>query len=547
LSDAAFNALLKTLEEPPPHVLFVLCTTDARAVPATIQSRCQRFDFRRLSVEQLVERLRFICEAEKYEVDDKALELIALRSQGGMRDAISALEQVAVYSGGQINHDAVEAMIGEVSDGQMFALGSMLAERDAPGCFGWVADFVLGGTDIALLASDLARHVRNVYLAALIPDDDRLMEALATTTIKIAQYREQADAFGSSDRLAHVLAVLGDLAVELKSAPNARLALEIAFTRIVRPQSDLTLEALAARVAALEARLQQLAAGGAGGAGVAGAVGVVGAAAASGHAMREGAGAGSAAAAEGGLPSKTNSSAGGFGPQENDGFNAATQGAANTGGAAPAQQADPRASEPAALVGTGETDVLWRKTVEAVKKEKPSLASCLSGSFAVPDTNGKALVVELPSGSGFTRVRLEKQENVAAVQGILQRLAGESLAVRYKVAEDPSGLGRGGEAAWEGERAAATYSSPEEGYFEAAAAENNEGSQPRAHTAPSAAASSSARGAAAANAEVPQDGPSPGASNAPAASDTLAMEDIAAMFEASLGESIAFEEVPGGA
>ncbi|MDR2108142.1 MAG: DNA polymerase III subunit gamma/tau, partial [Coriobacteriales bacterium] len=255
LTTPAFNALLKTLEEPPPQVLFVLCTTDAHKVPPTIQSRCQRFDFRRLSVEQIAARLAYISEQEGYHTNTEALELIARRSQGGMRDAIGALEQVAVYSGGQIDFAAVESMIGEVTADQLFALGDLLAAGDVAGSFDWVADFVLGGTDIALLASDLARHVRNLYLATLVRDNDRLLELLAVGSEELGRYQAQAQRFGSAERLAYVLTVLGDLISELKSAPNARLALEIACTRIIRPQAERSLEALAARVAELERML----------------------------------------------------------------------------------------------------------------------------------------------------------------------------------------------------------------------------------------------------------------------------------------------------
>jgi DNA polymerase-3 subunit gamma/tau len=252
LSTAAFNALLKTLEEPPAHVLFILCTTDPHKVPDTIQSRCQRFDFRRLSEEQITARLTHISEQEGYAVEPEALSLIAQRSQGGMRDAIGSLEQVAVFGGGTVSFEAAESMLGELSVEQMFSVTALISARDVAGCFAWVASFTQGGTDIAQFARDLAEHIRNVYLASVLGFDSGLSEILDADNEQVARYREQAALFGSSDRLANALVVLGDLSVQLRSAANARLALEIALTRMARPDSDLTLESLAARIAVLE-------------------------------------------------------------------------------------------------------------------------------------------------------------------------------------------------------------------------------------------------------------------------------------------------------
>ncbi|MDR1014490.1 MAG: DNA polymerase III subunit gamma/tau, partial [Coriobacteriales bacterium] len=253
LSTAAFNALLKTLEEPPPHVLFVLCTTDPHKVPQTIQSRCQRFDFHRLSEQQIVERLAYIGEQEGYQVQPEALALIAQRSQGGMRDAISSLEQIAVFGAGIVSFEAAESMLGEVSVEQLFSVGDLIARRDVAACFAWVASFTQGGTDIAQFVRDLAGHVRNLYVASVLGSDPALQELLEGEGEQIVRYREQAALFGSSDRLADVLVVLGDLSIQLRSAANARLSLEIALTRMARPDADLTLESLAARIALLEA------------------------------------------------------------------------------------------------------------------------------------------------------------------------------------------------------------------------------------------------------------------------------------------------------
>jgi DNA polymerase-3 subunit gamma/tau len=165
LSGGAFNALLKTLEEPPPHVIFVLCTTEVHKVPETIRSRCQAFDFNRLSEAQIVERLRSIAKQEGFTVETEALDLIARRSQGGMRDAIGALEQVAVFGGGIVSFEAARSMLGEVLTTELFAVADLIATRDIAGCFAWVASFTQSGTDIAQLVRDLTTHIRDLYVA----------------------------------------------------------------------------------------------------------------------------------------------------------------------------------------------------------------------------------------------------------------------------------------------------------------------------------------------------------------------------------------------
>jgi len=255
LSTPAFNALLKTLEEPPQHVVFVLCTTDVHKVLDTVQARCQRFDFRRLSADEIVGRLQYICEREGFDFEPAALELIAARSQGGMRDAIRSLEQAAVFSSGNITYSAAESLLGMVDIEQLFLLCDNLASEDAAACFNWVAAYVQSGSDIAILVNDLATHVRNLYAVDVArASDEHLVSALEIDAAALPGLREQAAKFGSPDRLAWMLTVLGSLSAELKNIANARLALEVALTRMLRPESETSLSALAARVAALEAR-----------------------------------------------------------------------------------------------------------------------------------------------------------------------------------------------------------------------------------------------------------------------------------------------------
>lgn len=247
LSTAAFNALLKTLEEPPDHVVFILCTTDPNKVPATIHSRCQRFDFHRISVDQIVARLGAVCVAENVEFEPEALELIAERSEGGMRNALTSLEQLMVFSENQVTRQAAEDLLGSLDASDMAEIVGDIGRRDAAACFLWLSKFVETGSDLAQFARDLAEHVRALYILSLMGDD----APLEVSDGERAQLLRELPYFGS-DRLARALMILGDLMNELRTSGNARLSFEIALTRLVHPSSDLTLESLAERIEVLE-------------------------------------------------------------------------------------------------------------------------------------------------------------------------------------------------------------------------------------------------------------------------------------------------------
>ena len=247
LSTAAFNALLKTLEEPPSHVVFILATTDPQKVPETIHSRCQRFDFRRISQEALVSRLGAVCVSEGVEFEGEALDLIAHRAEGGMRNALTSLEQLIAFGEGRVTLEVAERMLGGVDTNDLAEIVRAIGTRDVAACFRWTAEFVETGADLAQFTRDLAEHARNLYVMALVGTDVPLEVSDAVRR----ELASELPLFGP-DRLARLLGVLGDLSAELKTSTNPRLSFEIALTRMVRPDSDLTLEALAERVEALE-------------------------------------------------------------------------------------------------------------------------------------------------------------------------------------------------------------------------------------------------------------------------------------------------------
>lgn len=252
LTTQAFNALLKTLEEPPSHVIFVLCTTDPQKILETILSRCQRFDFHRISNDDIIGRLRYICEQEGFAFDEEALEVVARHARGGMRDALSTLEQLSVFGDGSVRIDDARALLGEVASTVLSEFACKMAVRDTVGLFGLIRAQVDEGNDLQELTRDLIAHIRDVYTAAIAGPRAELFDG---TPEEVAALVEEARLFEGADRLSRALTVLDDAALEMRNATDPRLVLEIACTRLARPESDLTLEALAERIARLEAQI----------------------------------------------------------------------------------------------------------------------------------------------------------------------------------------------------------------------------------------------------------------------------------------------------
>lgn len=252
LTSAAFNALLKTLEEPPSHVTFIMCTTDPQKILATILSRVQRFDFRSIAADEMAEHLVNVCKNEGFTYEDAAIDLIVRHARGGMRDALSSLEQLSVYGGGVISEQTVRDVLGQSSGSLINNAAMALAQRDISSLFTTVNTLFEGGKDLLQFTRELAVHVRDLYIAAAVGVDS---PALANSTASTEQLTKEAQAFGSVDRLSRVLTVLGDAANQMRTAVNQRLVLEVAFTKLARPNTELSLEALADRVAVLEQQL----------------------------------------------------------------------------------------------------------------------------------------------------------------------------------------------------------------------------------------------------------------------------------------------------
>ncbi|MFR5194683.1 MAG: DNA polymerase III subunit gamma/tau [Eggerthella lenta] len=465
LSTAAFNALLKTLEEPPSHVVFILATTDPQKVPETIHSRCQRFDFRRISAESIVSRLGAICVSEDVEFEGEALDLIAHRAEGGMRNALTSLEQLIAFGEGKVTMEVAERLLGSIDTNDLAEIVRAIGTRDVASCFRWTAEYVETGADLAQFVRDLAEHMRNMYVLSLAGADVAL-EVSETVRRELAS---ELPLFGP-DRLARLLGVLGDLSAELKTSTNPRLSFEIALTRMVRPDSDLTLEALAERIEALESGHSAVAHVIGGGAAAVAAPQVAAASApqvsvapvpasppaspatqgapmpasqpSAAPASAPGPDRASSAERAGAVPAASvqpvaapqvaapSREAGGVPPQGAEGVSAprpaspVTQSQAPSA-AAPSDQLKASLQNPAAL------QRVWQAVLATLKKNKAAYGVLFLNTKAVYDAGKDTLIIEFPAENSFAFKAVQKPDVQEAVSVALNQACGESLHFAY--------------------------------------------------------------------------------------------------------------------
>ncbi|WP_432315391.1 DNA polymerase III subunit gamma/tau [Collinsella aerofaciens] len=444
LTTAAFNALLKTLEEPPAHVIFVLCTTDPQKILETILSRCQRFDFHRIGNEDIERRLAYVCEQEGFDYDDEALAIVARHAKGGMRDALSTLEQLSVFGNGSVHADDARSLLGEVSDQILGEFSRAIADRDVAELYGLIRAQVEEGNDLLELTRDLVAHVRDVYVACVAGARAELFEGGAEQAEALAA---EAAAFGEhpADRLARVLTVLDDAALEMRGASDVRLVLEIACTRLARPEADLTIEALAERVARLEAMVANGAVPASVAAAQASAPAAVAAAPAPTQQPTLISGARAATPAATAAPAATSAHQGGM-PWDRGAAVPAAQPAPKSTAPAPApkpvtpasqsvaapapapaastapvskpntaaQVAAAGAAETPAVEDAGELQRKWAEVVERVKARQASYAGLLLNARATAD-DGSKLTVSFPAGSTFAIKMLGRADTQSVV------------------------------------------------------------------------------------------------------------------------------------
>lgn len=247
LSIGAFNALLKTLEEPPAHVMFILATTEVHKLPVTILSRCQRFDFRRVGPQDMIRRMNFIAEKENFILEEDAAVLIARLADGGMRDALSTLDQ-CISNTDHVTSEVVCAVAGIAGKEHLFEIAQDIANHDSANAVGRLSELYAASCDMERLCADLTMHFRNLMIAKTVHNAENI---LVCTKDELESYKKQSTLF-TLEGILYSIDLLQSAAADLKRSVNRRIEMEMTLIRLASPTLDSGNEALLRRIAALE-------------------------------------------------------------------------------------------------------------------------------------------------------------------------------------------------------------------------------------------------------------------------------------------------------
>lgn len=254
LSTGAFNALLKTLEEPPSYVIFILATTEAHKIPVTILSRCQRYDFRRISIDTITARLQELMEEEHISVEDKALRYVAKAGDGSMRDALSLLDQcIAFYLGETLTYDKVLEVLGTVDNEVFSRLLRKVIAGDVTSCIHILEDLITGGKELGQFVADFTWYLRNLLL---VKTSDRAEDVLDVSSENLAALKEESSMV-DVDTLMRYIRVFSDLSGQMRYAAQKRVMVEIGLIKLCKPSMETNLESVLDRLRILEEKVEQ--------------------------------------------------------------------------------------------------------------------------------------------------------------------------------------------------------------------------------------------------------------------------------------------------
>lgn len=253
LSIGAFNALLKTLEEPPSYVIFILATTEVHKLPITILSRCQRYDFRRISIDTITERMRELTDAEGVEVEEKALRYVAKMADGSMRDALSLLDQcIAFHMGKELTYDKALDVLGAVDTEVFSRLLRHVLGREVTGCVKLLEEIVMQGRELTQFVTDFTWYLRNLML---VQSSDHLEDVIDMSSDNLARLKEEAQMI-EMDRIVRYIRIFSELSGQIRYATQKRILVEIALIKLCKPDMETTQDALIDRIRQVEDKLE---------------------------------------------------------------------------------------------------------------------------------------------------------------------------------------------------------------------------------------------------------------------------------------------------
>lgn len=256
LSIGAFNALLKTLEEPPSYVIFILATTEVHKIPITILSRCQRYDFKRISIDTIADRMRELMDTEQVQIDDKALRYVARMADGSMRDGLSLLDQcIAFHLGQELTYEKVLDVLGAVDTEVFSRLFRSLLKADVLQCIGVLEDIVMQGRELAQFVADFTWYLRNLMLAKATDNIEDVIDASSET---IARLKEEAE-MAELETVMRYIRIFSELSGQLRYAAQKRILIEMALIKVCRPAMETTQDAILDRIRVVEDKVENAA------------------------------------------------------------------------------------------------------------------------------------------------------------------------------------------------------------------------------------------------------------------------------------------------
>lgn len=253
LSQGAFNALLKTLEEPPGYVIFILATTEPQKIPSTILSRCQRFDFKRVASEELFKRLKHICTQMEIEIEDEVVRLIVRNSDGAVRDALSILDQCISFSQGKLTYEKAIETLGLVTDEFLFKLTDAIYDEDPKKAMELIDGLVNSGKDISQFIKSFINHFRNLMMIKMT---ESLEEVIDMSKENIDRLKKQGEKF-ELNTIIRIINILSEAESEVKWSSQPRILLELAVVKLIRPRMDNSIEGLLDRISKLEKKIHR--------------------------------------------------------------------------------------------------------------------------------------------------------------------------------------------------------------------------------------------------------------------------------------------------
>jgi DNA polymerase III subunit gamma/tau len=371
LTNEAFNALLKTLEEPPPHVIFIFATTEPQKIPATIHSRCQRYGFKRLALHEIIERLRTIATAESITISDSGLAMIARAAEGSMRDSQSLLDQAVSYSGMEIKNEDLQATLGAVPQAALLQFATGLLGRDAAGLIRHIETLLEQGQDMRQFLAGVVEHVRNLLVAKVAADPDQIIELSVADIEAIKRQATGADA----ERLLTLFDSLSKTLDDMRWSPHQRFTLEVGLIKACNIAELRPLSEILGHMKDLEARLA-----------LSGSVHVASTAA--------------PRISEQSVP----------------------------------HPAMPKVSVPSSQPGAGERGSehgdLWGVIIAALKSKKPSLASALGHGRIITVTDSELMIGV--TGSRFQVDLVDKPENRMLIEELVVGITSKKLSVKVQ-------------------------------------------------------------------------------------------------------------------